>query len=127
MEQAEPAHRAEGAPAQAGRDAGVRIEPGTLMQKVIPQSLVEPYLTGQRSVIAGFAHRADDAAMLNLTDVWLLRWRVLQTQAYRIPSASLIAYGASQRSPDRAIGQPEAGRLREANMYSGRMYSGRRG
>ena len=48
--------------------------------------------------------------MLNLTDVWLLRWRVLQTQAYRIPPASLIAYGASQRSPDRAIGQPEAGR-----------------
>jgi hypothetical protein len=91
------------------RDGTVRIEPGTLMQKVIPQNLVEPYLSGQRSVIAGFAHQAEDAALLHLADVWVLRWRSLQMQAYRLPPPALMAYGASQRAPA-AIGQPEAGR-----------------
>jgi hypothetical protein len=36
------------------------LEPGTRMVKVIPPRLVEPYLTGQRSVIAGFVYRAVD-------------------------------------------------------------------
>ena len=38
------------------------IEPGTPMQKVIPPRLVEPYLTGRRSVIAGYVYRARDCA-----------------------------------------------------------------
>ena len=36
------------------------LEPGTPMVKVIPPRLVEPYLTGQRSVIAGYLYRAED-------------------------------------------------------------------
>ena len=36
------------------------LEPGTPMVKVIPPRLVEPYLTGQRSVIAGYLYRAAD-------------------------------------------------------------------
>ena len=38
------------------------IAPGTPLQKVIPPRLVEPYLNGQRSVIAGYVHLAEDSA-----------------------------------------------------------------
>jgi hypothetical protein len=38
------------------------IAPGTPLQKVIPARLVEPYLTGQRSVIAGYVYLAQDSA-----------------------------------------------------------------
>jgi hypothetical protein len=38
------------------------IAPGTPLQKVIPARLVEPYLNGQRSVIAGYVYRAQDSA-----------------------------------------------------------------
>ena len=111
------------------------VEPGTIMQKVIPPNLVEPYLTGQRSVIAGFAHQAEDASLLNLTaswsgspgravpgdqeegggrraedGVWVLRWRALGAQAFRIPPAALLAYGASQRAAPAGASLPESGR-----------------
>jgi hypothetical protein len=36
------------------------IAPGTPMLKVIPPRLLEPYLSGQRSVIAGYIYRAQD-------------------------------------------------------------------
>jgi len=74
------------------------IEPGTLMQKVIPPRLVEPYLTGRRSVIAGYVYRAQDCAFrspgdffdaLNLgydgsdftaelAEIYVMRWRALE-------------------------------------------------
>ena len=38
------------------------IAPGTPLQKVIPPRLVEPYLNGQRSVIAGYVYLAKDSA-----------------------------------------------------------------
>jgi hypothetical protein len=85
----------------AGRDAGarVRITPGTLMQKLLPPHLVEPYLTSQRSVITGFVHRAEEIALPGPAwllaaadaggpagapgqDVWVLRWRALEIQSY---------------------------------------------
>ena len=44
------------------------IEPGTQMQKVIPPRLVEPYLTGRRSVIAGYVYRARDCAFRSPAD-----------------------------------------------------------
>ena len=40
--------------------AGLHIEPGTPMRKVIPPRLVGPYLNGQRAIIAGFVYRARD-------------------------------------------------------------------
>jgi hypothetical protein len=43
--------------------AASTLEPGTPMVKVIPPRLVEPYLTGQRSVIAGYLYRAQDCAL----------------------------------------------------------------
>lgn len=38
------------------------IAPGTPLQKVIPPRLVEPYLTGQRSVIAGYVYLAEETS-----------------------------------------------------------------
>jgi hypothetical protein len=38
------------------------IAPGTPLQKVIPPRLVEPYLTGQRSVIAGYIYLAEESS-----------------------------------------------------------------
>ena len=38
------------------------IAPGTPLQKVIPPRLVEPYLNGQRSVIAGYVYLAQDSS-----------------------------------------------------------------
>lgn len=81
------------------------IEPGTLMEKLVPRHLVEPYLSSQRSVIAGFAHRVEDGTLAGLAwargpglsraggpglvdddadtaDLWVLRWRALQMQSY---------------------------------------------
>ena len=42
--------------------AGLHIEPGTPMRKVIPPRLVGPYLNGQRAIVAGFVYRARDVA-----------------------------------------------------------------
>lgn len=38
------------------------IAPGSPLQKVIPPRLVEPYLTGQRSVIAGYVYLAQESS-----------------------------------------------------------------
>lgn len=46
------------------------VEQGTVLQKVIPLRLVEPYLTGRRSVIAGYVYRAGDCAFRSLTDLY---------------------------------------------------------
>jgi hypothetical protein len=65
----------------------VAVAPGTLMEKEIPDGLVEPYLTGQRWVIAGFAYRAEDALdtrpAVGSPGFWLLRWRALAAHSYR--------------------------------------------
>jgi hypothetical protein len=93
----------EGPGRPGGRGAPVRVEPGTLMEKMIPRNLVEPYLTGQRSVISGYAYRAADAAQAgpawpaearggpaaastgDAPDFWVLRWRSLELQVYLAP------------------------------------------
>lgn len=90
------------APVRSAPAMRVRIEAGTLMQKLLPRHLVEPYLTGQRSVLTGFVHPAEDGvpphpAWLrpvngggtpaagpgqDTADVWVLRWRALDIQTY---------------------------------------------
>src|SRR5579875_3887727 len=91
----------EGSPATAGSPRGgekiIRIEPGTPMEKQIPYSLVDPYLTGQRSILAGFAYRAADAVFAgprwpaetyrdpgaaDSPEHWVLRWRALEFEAF---------------------------------------------
>lgn len=75
------------------------------MQKVIPPRLVEPYLTGQRSVIAGYVYRAEDCGFpdpagyyhalglgfsgseftADMPDVIVLRWLALDMSASLVP------------------------------------------
>lgn len=105
------------APVPYGPGVRVRIEAGTLMQKLLPRYLVEPYLQSQRSVISGFVHRAEDDMLPgpswlreahdagNMTgahardtdDLWVLRWRALDIQAYL--AASPAPPGGERGSP----------------------------
>ena len=81
------------------------IEPGTLLHKAIPPRMVEPYLTGRRSIISGFLHRVADCPQTNprdlyhalglgyegsefspdMEEIYLLRWRAVGTEAYQVP------------------------------------------
>jgi hypothetical protein len=81
------------------------VEPGTLLQKPIPPRMVEPYLTGRRSIISGFVYRVADnrgADPRNLYDtldlgydgsdftpdmpeIYMLRWRAVGTESYQVP------------------------------------------
>ncbi len=94
------------------------IEPGTPIVKVIPPRLVEPYLAGQRSVIAGYVYRARDCSCrtpadyyhalalgyagseftADMPELYVLRWIALDM------SASLVAVTpGSSRGPVSAI------------------------
>lgn len=46
------------------------IEPGTPVVKVIPPRLVEPYLAGQRLVIAGYVYRVGDCTFHTPADYY---------------------------------------------------------
>jgi len=90
------------APVPYGPGVPVRIQAGTLMQKLVAQHLVEPYLSTQRSVISGFVHREEDGMLpgpswlraahdagkvtgahaRETDDLWVLRWRALDIQTY---------------------------------------------
>jgi hypothetical protein len=81
------------------------LAPGTPIVKVIPPRLVEPYLSGQRSVIAGYVYRAQDCSFrtpgdyyralalgyegsefsADMTELFLMRWIALDM------AASLVA------------------------------------
>jgi hypothetical protein len=81
------------------------IRPGTLMQKAIPPRLVEPYLTGRRSVIAGFVYQAKDCSFRSpaelsealdlgyegsdlgpeITEVYVLRWTAVTADSFSVP------------------------------------------
>jgi hypothetical protein len=81
------------------------VAPGTLLHKAIPPRMVEPYLTGRRSVISGFVHRIADGSLTHPHDVYqafgldyegsefspqadeiyVLRWRAVGTEAYQVP------------------------------------------
>ena len=63
------------------------IAPGTPLQKVIPPRLVEPYLSGQRSVIAGFVYLAQDSAFSDPASYY---------------DALALGYEGSEFSPDMA-------------------------
>jgi hypothetical protein len=80
-------------------------EPGTPLVKPVPPRLVEPYLSGRRSVIAGYLYRAQDCpftapsgyyAALGLSyegseytrdmpELCLLRWLALDMSASLVP------------------------------------------
>ncbi len=98
------------------------IQPGTLLQKAIPPRLVQPYLTGRRSVIAGFVYRASDSSFSDpaefyealdlyyegsdfgpdLTEVYVLRWIAVAVESYLVPYSP-------QNGGDWRIGPPFTG------------------
>lgn len=98
------------------------IEAGTLMQKPIPPRMVEPYLTGRRTVISGFAHRAAETPATSpaelfrafglgyegsdfspdMGEVYVLRWRTAPSHSYQVP------YSA-EHGGDWALGPPFTG------------------
>jgi hypothetical protein len=47
------------------------IAPGTPMWKAVPPRLVGPYLTGQRTVLAGYVYRAPDVRFHNPAEAYL--------------------------------------------------------
>jgi len=81
------------------------VRPGTLLHKAIPPRMVEPYLTGRRSIISGFVYRVADGHVSSPRDlyrlfgldyegsdfspdadeIYLLRWRAVGIEAYRVP------------------------------------------
>jgi hypothetical protein len=81
------------------------VEPGTLMQKAIPPRIVEPYLTGRRSIISGFVYRLADTGYADprklyeafglgyegsdfspdMPEIYVLRWRAVGTETYEVP------------------------------------------
>jgi hypothetical protein len=85
------------------------------MVKVIPPRLVEPYLAGQRSVIAGFLYRAGDCHFTtpagyyaglglsyegssfspDMAELYLLRWPALDMSASLRPPPAAAGGGRS--------------------------------
>jgi hypothetical protein len=75
------------------------------MQKAIPPRMVEPYLTGRRSVISGFVYRLADSQSgsprelyrllclgydgsdftPDMHEIYVLRWRAVGSEAYQLP------------------------------------------
>jgi hypothetical protein len=47
------------------------VAPGTLIWKAVPPRLIDPYLSGQRSVLAGYVYRAQDVRFHNPAEAYL--------------------------------------------------------
>jgi hypothetical protein len=95
------------------------IEPGTLLHKAIPPRMVEPYLSGRRSIIAGFVHRVADSSYASPADyysamslgyegsefspdmeeLYLLRWRAVGTESYQVPYAVALGGDWAMKPP----------------------------
>ena len=97
-------------------ESATAIAPRTPLQKVIPHRLVEPYLNGQRSVIAGYLYLAQDSAFHEpasyyhalalgyegseftpeMTEIYVLRWQAVDMTGSLVPVAP--ANGSSPAS-----------------------------
>jgi hypothetical protein len=93
---------------QQADQASVSVTPGTMMQKPIPPRLIEPYLTGRRTVIAGFVYRVQDSSFADpaeyyealdlgyassgfsadIAELYVLRWQALGLQSYQVPHSA---------------------------------------
>ena len=90
------------------------------MVKVIPPRLVQPYLTGQRLVIAGYVYRAGDCCFVTPTDyykslalgyegsefaadmpeLFVLRWTALDMSASLVPGPRAAPGGPVSAIPE---------------------------
>ena len=96
------------------------IEPGTAIVKVVPPRLVEPYLSGQRSVIAGYLYRAQDCSCrtpadyyqalalgydgsefaADMPELYVLRWIALDMSGSLTAIASSSSFGPVSSIPE---------------------------
>ena len=96
------------------------LEPGTRVVKVIPPRLVEPYLSGQRSVIAGYVYRAQDCSCrtpadyyqalalgydgsefaADMPELYVMRWIALDMSGSLIAMASSSSFGPVSSIPE---------------------------
>jgi len=96
------------------------FEPGTRVVKVIPPRLVEPYLSGQRSVIAGYLYRAQDCSCrtpadyyqalalgydgsefaADMPELYVMRWIALDMSGSLIAMASSSSFGPVSSIPE---------------------------
>jgi hypothetical protein len=96
------------------------IVPGTPLQKVIPHRLVEPYLNGQRSVIAGYVYLAQDSAFRepasyyhalalgyegsefspDMTEIYVLRWLAVDMTGSLLQVVPANWYGPVSTVPE---------------------------
>ena len=90
------------------------------MVKVIPPRLVQPYLTGQRLVIAGYVHRASDCSFdtpsdyykslalgyegsefaADMPELFVLRWIALDMSASLVPGPRATSGGPVSTIPE---------------------------
>lgn len=114
------------------------IAPGTLLHKAIPPRMVEPYLTGRRSVISGFVHRVEDTGAStprefyrllglgypgsdfspDMTEIYLMRWRALGVESYRVPYSPPRGGDWVLAAPFTGAGYTQAGEQRVAEFYT---------
>jgi hypothetical protein len=96
------------------------LEPGTPMVKVVPPRLIEPYLTGQRSVIAGYVYRASDCLFhtpadyyqslalgyqgsefsAGMAELFVLRWIALDMSASLVAGPHTASMGPVSAIPE---------------------------
>ena len=96
------------------------LEPGTPVVKVIPPRLVEPYLSGQRSVIAGYLYRAQDCSCrtpadyyqalalgydgsefaADMPELYVMRWIALDMSGSLTAIASSSSFGPVSSIPE---------------------------
>ena len=125
--------------AASGRERGLTqperlpaIAPGTPMWKAVPPRLVGPYLTGQRSVLAGYVYRATDVRFHNpaeaylalslgwedseftpmMSELYLICWLARAVDGYAEPRATASPSSTSSPSRFRSERACAAGRRR---------------
>lgn len=114
------------------------VAPGTLLHKAIPPRMVDPYLAGRRSVISGFVHRVDDTTASSprelyrllglgypgsdfspdLTEIYLLRWRALGVETYRVPYSPDRGGDWQLEAPFTGAGYTQAGEQLVAEFFT---------
>ena len=114
------------------------ITPGTLLHKAIPPRMVEPYLSGRRSVISGFVHRVRDTSASSprefyqllgldypgsdfspdMPEIYLLRWKAVGIETYRVPYSRQHGGDWSLAPPFTGTGFTPAGERHVAEYFT---------
>ena len=114
------------------------VRPGTLLHKAIPPRMVEPYLTGRRSIISGFAYRVADAHVSSPRElyrifglgyegsdfspesgeIYLLRWRAVGIETYRVPYSAEYGGDWAMKPPFTGTGYTASSGQQVAEYYT---------